>query len=217
MTTYIKCNLVDSETGKFTNNLMTPNGLTLPIVPGLDIKLKYEHDFFGTCNDDVESDPIAHYTVLTKDELIVELKKIFEKIRLERISDINALSLTRRNQVTSDYHFSEVFTAILKYKEAKDLLVYDTYCLSLGDTPSTVQAPSTPILSSEASIRNVSVSQVANEYKIKYDKLIDLDIKISSNTALLLDQANAIRFDDEILFDNIRAINFNINVGWPTS
>ena len=203
MTNYVKCSLVDKITNKFTNNIMSENGLALPKIIGLEVFLTHNDFYYGLCSDESVDlgriIPISdHNILLTEKQLIKELTNIFNEDKQRKIIELTRILLEKRAKYTPN-----LVSASIRYPEA------------ISITNKSIDI-TTPILIKEASLRQCKIKDLAESVIATYNSLVDLDIRISAHAGILLDQINNLVFVNNELFGNMYKLpDINIDTNWP--
>lgn len=207
----LKCKLVDAFTGLYTNGILTENGLTLPAIPWLDIKLVYSETYYGICNDDNVADTdvfklSGKNTILTEAELISELKVIFEVYRQNKLTEIWALAKAKRAQYTGEYHPVELTAGLSKYTQA----------ILITSEMSDIEADAiAPIIAAEATERGITTRALSVKIINQYNSLMMLEATIGGYTGKLADTIRSVTWEDTLLWDNFNKFTIDITDNWP--
>ena len=208
---YLRCSLVDAVTGEFTNNCMTPNGLTQPNIAGLNIQLVYDNVQYGTCDDSAVVDGVVvpnspQNILLTQVELSTILQTIFIAQQATLVTSVLVYSANKRAFYTDSYHPSQLTAGLIKYSQAIAVLAAPDLITA---------AAAAPDLVAETLISGETLITLANSVKAQYNNLMMLEAQIAGHTTKLRNQINNLSFIDANLFDNFNLLNIDITTGWP--
>ena len=208
---YLQCSLVDAITGEFTNNCMTPNGLTQPKINGLNIQLVYKDIYYGTCDDSAIVDgtivPNSPQNILlTQAELATILQTIFTAQQIALVTSLLTYSANKRAFYTDSYHPSQLTAGLIKYSQA---------IAALAAPDPITAAAAAPDLVAETLISGETLTTLANSVQTQYNGLMAFEALIAGYTTKLQNQINNLAFIDVNLFDNFNLLNIDITVGWP--
>jgi len=208
MSQYVKCSLVDAKTHRFTNNIVTENGLVLPSITGLEIFLNYNDIYYGICDDiaivNGKATPLSDQNIwLSKTQLIKELKEIFNSIKEDKITVIKAMLLEKRSK-----YIARLLISLFKYREALEATA------AIDDITANLMAPN---LFAEATLRECTTKYLANSILTEYNELMCFDIRLSAYSGKLIDRLNNLEFINSQLFVNFEVLsNMEITSNWPT-
>jgi len=204
---YLTWHLVDAVTGEYTNDCMTVNGLTHPSISGLNAILSYNNVIYGTCDDSVTLVPTPA-VILSQADMAVAAATVFASMQADKISQLNELAITKRDQlISANYHSSEISAGVVKQQQA-------VLALAAPDDASADLAA--PQLKIEADVRGITTKELATRVQAQHVEFMNLEAQIAGYQGKLVDQIKAIVFAPADLFDNFSILNgIDIVVGWP--
>ena len=170
----IKWIKVDSVTGVSEANAKPTNGSVNPNLSGLTQTFDWGQYKYGTADDSVTVDPSNHIHELTDAEWITDIKGKIEEFVREWKTVAYERELDLRKEQLGTYADSVYASASgYKYEAAKAFL-----------SSATANAG----LTTEATVRGVTVTVLANKIKTNHEAYITKDAQISGLRGLLYDR-----------------------------
>lgn len=208
MSKYVKWHLVDSVTQAYTNNIMTPNGLTHPTIIGLDCKVSFGPTYYGTCdtNSTIPEVSAAACEFISLETLNSELEDVFNAKKLSVKQLIWSKAKDKRQLVAGSYHPAEISAGVVKQQQAVDAIA------AINETGAGLIAP---LLKIEADVRGISVKELAAKVISAYNNFLAVEASIAGYCGKMVDQFNNVIYEPEKLFDNFEKFNIDWDAGWP--
>lgn len=179
---YVKFYPVDDVTGVSALIEEPKSGSSVPKIPGLtNLCVDYPCQwYYGQVPDDFVPDPDNHIYELTMEQYAEELTKKIEALKKDAIKYLFEEERYLRDVKLAPYHESATTAGIQKYQEA--IQYTETGVASVS-------------LTTEASMREITVDQLCEKIVRKYETFRNLDSRISGLRGKILDRVRSFTLD----------------------